>query len=111
MNCPFAFALGEKFRTNKARLLWLSTKGCQYQIPIEEEIPRLDMMSDLPISFRLPGDQNTWSCKADVERIYAYDPQEREVYGMVLSFKDFDVEQMEKLSTYLQARQGVPAQS
>jgi hypothetical protein len=71
---------------------------------MEGEVPDLKNFSDIPMSFRLPGDQNIWKCNIEVVRLYAYDEHDRPVYGMVLRFKNFTNEQHEQMQQYLLAR-------
>jgi hypothetical protein len=110
MNAPFAFALGSTYRTNKAYLIKLSDVDAKIHIPINEEIPDLNVFSKIPMSFRLPGDQTTWSCNVDITRIFAYDKKDNQIYGMHLLFRDFTDEQKEQLRGYISSRKNVMQQ-
>ena len=90
-------------------LLWISPSGAQFQMPREDPVPNLTAFEDLDFSFRLPGDQTTWTCKADIERIFAYDPHEHPVYGMTLKLKGFSDEQLMQMYQMIRAKLGMPA--
>jgi hypothetical protein len=109
MNAPFAFVLGKDFKTNRALLRFLSMDSATIHLSMDGEVPNLINYFDIPMSFRLPGDQNIWKCNIDVVRLYAYDEHDRPVYGMVLRFKNFTKEQLEQIQHYLQARKNAGA--
>jgi len=104
MNSPFAFVLGKDFKTNRALLRFLSMDSATILLSMEGEIPDLKVFFDIPMSFRLPKDQNIWKCTVDIVRLYAYDEHDRPVYGMVLRFKNFTTEQHEQMQQYLVSR-------
>jgi len=106
IDAPFAFALGANYRTNKATLRDLSESGARIEIPISEEIPDLDFFYDIPMAFRLPGDNATWRCNVDIVRIYTRNERSTPVYGMAINFKNISKEQKENLRNYLDARRG-----
>ena len=109
MNAPFAFVLGKDFKTNRALLRFLSMDSATIHLSMEGEVPDLKNFFDIPMSFRLPGNQNIWKCNTDVARLYAYDEHDRPVYGMVLRFKNFTNEQHEQMQQYLLARKNAGA--
>jgi|GEM_PF-531836 len=106
MNAPFAFALGAHYKTNKARLYEIFDTGANIRIPMEETLPDIHYFLNVPFSFRLPGDQTTWRCKADINRIYSYDENEKPVYGLELKLKELSKEQLLQFQTYLDSRRG-----
>jgi len=109
MKTPFAFTIGENYKTNEAMLCEVFDRGLHIRIPIEKPIPTIHYFQDVPMSFNLPGDASLWNCQVDVERIYAYDEHENPVYGLEVKFKNLTKEQKLQLQTYLQARrQNVP---
>jgi c-di-GMP-binding flagellar brake protein YcgR len=109
MKVPFAFTLGEEFKTNEAVLYEISDHGVHIRISIEKPIPILHYFQDVPMSFNLPGDASPWSCQVDIARIYAYDEHENPVYGLEVKFKNLTKEQKLQLQHYLQTqRQNVP---
>jgi hypothetical protein len=104
MKAPFAFTLGEKFKTNEAILYEIFDTGVHIRIPFEKNIPVIHFFQNVPMTFNLPGDASPWNCNVDVKRIYAYDEQENPVYGLEVKFKNLTKEQKLQLQAYLQTR-------
>ena len=109
MKTPFAFTLGEKYKTNEALLCEIFDAGAHIRIPMDKNIPLLHEFMNLPMSFNMPGETAPWNCLVDVERVYAYDERENSVYGIEVRFKNLTKEQKLHWQHYLQARkQNVP---
>lgn len=109
MNAPFAFVLGKEYKTNRAMLRKISEDRAIIELPMDVELPDLKLFDDIPMAFRLPGDQNTWNCLVDVNRIYPMDEHEQPVYGLELIFKNFTKEQKMQIQAYLLARKNAAA--
>lgn len=109
-NAPFAFALGEHYKTNKAFLYEIYDTGLHIRIPVEESIPEFTLFMNLPMAFRLPNDQTTWKFKVDIERIYANDEKDHPVYGFEVKFKNMTKEQNLQYQNYLQNLRNVQQQ-
>jgi hypothetical protein len=108
-NAPFAFTLGSNYKTNKAFLYEIHDTGLHIRIPAGETIPDFTFFK-LPMAFRLPNDQTTWSINVEVERIYAYDEKDHSVYGLEVKFKNMTKEQHLQYHNYMQNLRNVEQQ-
>ena len=109
MNAPFAFVLGKEYKTNRAMLKKISEDRIIIELPMDVDLPDLKQFDDVPMAFRLPGDQNTWNCMVEVNRIYPLDERDNPVYGMELILKNFTKEQKMQIQEYLLARKNAAA--
>jgi len=109
MNAPFAFVLGKDYKTNRAILRRISEDRAIIEIPMDVDIPDLKQFDNIPMAFRLPGDQDTWNCAVDVNRIYPMDEHDSPVYGIEVIFRNFTKEQKMQIQAYLLARKNAAA--
>lgn len=109
MNAPFAFVLGKEYKTNRAILKKISEERIILELPMDVDLPDFKQFDEIPMAFRLPGDQNTWNCMVDVNRIYPMDEHDQPIYGLELIFKNFTKEQKMQMQAYLLARKNAAA--